>query len=767
MSNLSEAELTDIWNRKRPLQEVNPDYTRGIGRDSYYESTPVYMTDPYEGSRMREFIADLLESGTTKSILNEYEGKDLDKAQMKKAGMATQPDIFKVLNPFILGAGFADAESKRAFGQDVTFADRGWAAADVLGLMSLKPAIHAAKLGAGSLKAVSANALDKATEAFKAKLDPVERKLIESHPDFRTDNLLEFSRKYDPEARLNMGQHSLVQKNDKRAKQAQLKLLNQFGREEWGNLFKSKKGIYTEEVKQAMKDGTLHMIPWYSGRYSKVVHLVDMIHTSMVNSGEAKHMLDSVDSFFTPNVLEELDHIGRSHGRAKSGSIGDRTPTNKLEADLRDRQANIFNDQIGHILATLEMYYPHHAKTQQMRNVYGKYIFPEYSNGGKLMNTADVGVQTVKDVLGPHMKGALADPRSIQSHLIDSGWFTGSMKDKLYLGSSKAISGMSRIFSHLSDMSSITAQKTGKIKNTGWAGGGLNSWKGKLPIMQDVFNALDSWHLNPNKPELTKEYIWKQLELKNKEYEKLYQANMENWLETGSSFKKWSKETVPSWMYPDKLTRKPKLRVYNKEDVMKNLQIDNGLVSVGQEFLSEDILLATIRARGVWNINDPKNGAILLGDSYQQGAGIVDKVLGIGTDVNRFFYDIIPWNSRVHKIGKGGETLKTEELYHHRLPPEQRMVEDHLWGKDDVRGYPGMTANEIETLSRGPGDSTVGLSVAPGTGQYWETSVGPMKEAIGMDAAFFPPKKGLPSKKGDKSSGLLKIDDYWGNNLLQ
>ena len=65
MSALSEAELTDIWNRKRPLQEVNPDYTRGIGRDSYYESTPVYMTDPHEGSWVREFIADLLESGTT------------------------------------------------------------------------------------------------------------------------------------------------------------------------------------------------------------------------------------------------------------------------------------------------------------------------------------------------------------------------------------------------------------------------------------------------------------------------------------------------------------------------------------------------------------------------------------------------------------------------------------------------------------------------------------------------------------------------------
>ena len=750
MSALSEAELTDIWNRKRPLQEVNPDYTRGIGRDSYYESTPVYMTDPHEGSRIKEFIADLLESGTTKSILNEYEGKDLDKAQMKKAGMATQPDIYKVLNPFILGAGIADAVSKKAFGQDTTFADRGWAAADVLGLMSLKPAIHAAKLGAGSLKAVSANALDKATEAFKAKLDPVERKLIESHPDFRTDNLLEFSRKYDPTARLNMGQHSLVQKNDKRAKQAQLKLLNQFGREEWGNLFKSKKGLYTEEVKQAMKDGTLHMIPWYSGRYSKLVHLVDMIHTSMVNSGEAKHMLDSVDSFFTPNVLEELDHIGRSHGRAKSGSIGDRTPTNKLEADLRDRQANIFNDQIGHILATLEMYYPHHAKTQQMRNVYGKYIFPEYSNGGKLMNTADVGVQTVKDVLGPHMKGALADPRSIQSHLIDSGWFTGSMKDKLYLGSSKAFSGMSRIFSHLSDMSNITT-KAGKIKDRGWVKGeGLNSWKGKLPIMQDVFNALDSWHLNPNNPELTKEYIWKQLELKNKEYEKLYQANMESWKNSGSR------------LNPKHLLRKPKLRIYNKEDVMKNLQIDNGLVSVGQEILTEDILLATIRARGVWNINDPKNGAILLGDSYQQGAGIVDKVLGIGTDVNRFFYDIIPWNSQVNKIGKGGETLKTEELYHHRLPPEQRMVEDHLWGKDDGRGYPGMPEAEIEPLSRGPGDSTVGLSVAPGTGQYWETSVGPMKEAIDFDASFLPTGYGKATR-----SGLLKIDDYWGNNLLQ
>ena len=738
VSALSEAELTDIWNRREDQYKHLPDHSMTAGPDGF-----------------RGWLLDQLEGFTSSDILNIYPGREDDRAMMKEAGMATPLDLQNYLNPNLLLSGVADLAEKKAWGQDATFADRGWAAADVLGLMSLKPAIHAAKLGAGSLKAVSANALDKATEAFKAKLDPVERKLIESHPDFRTDNLLEFSRKYDPEARLNMGQHSLVQKNDKRAKQSQLKLLNQLGREEWGNLFKSKKGIYTEEVKQAMKNGTLHMIPWYSGRYSKVVHLVDMIHTSMVNSGEAKHMLDSVDSFFTPNVLEELDHIGRSHGRAKSGSIGDRTPTNKLEADLRDRQANIFNDQIGHILATLEMYYPHHAKTQQMRNVYGKYIFPEYSNGGKLMNTADVGVQTVQDVLGPHMKGALADPRSIQSHLIDSGWFTGSMKDKLYLGSSKAISGMSRIFSHLSDMSNITT-KAGKIKDRGWVKGeGLNSWKGKLPIMQDVFNALDSWHLNPNKPELTKEYIWKQLELKNKEYEKLYQANMESWKNSGSR------------LNPKHLLRKPKLRIYNKEDVMKNLQIDNGLVSVGQEFLSEDILLATIRARGVWNINDPKNGAILLGDSYQQGAGIVDKVLGIGTDVNRFFYDIIPWNSQVNKIGKGGETLKTEELYHHRLPPEQRMVEDHLWGKDDVRGYPGMTANEIETLSRGPGDSTVGLSVAPGTGQYWETSVGPMKEAIDFDAAFFPPKKGLPSKKGDKSSGLLKIDDYWGNNLLQ
>jgi hypothetical protein len=712
VSALSEADLTDIWNKREDQYRHLPDHYMTAGPDGF-----------------KGWMLDQIEGFTTDDILNIYPGREDDRALMKEAGMATPLGLHNYLNPNLLLSGVADLIEKLAWGDKTTAGDYGWAGLDVAGVTGVKPL----------WKLLDKTVIDPLSNTMKAgKANRLDKAIREFDPGFQANHLLEVNKTLDPKKRFNFGQFSLQQINDKRFKQSELKNLNLLGREEWGNLFGKDKTLYNQNIKKAAEDGTLHMIPWYSGPYSKMAHVVDMIHTGWKYRGEAKHMLDSVDAFFTPNVLKELEKIGLSHARAESGVLLARSPTEKITRAERNRQANIFNDQIGHILATLEMYYPHHSKTKQMRDAYGKYLFPEYSNGGKLMNTADVSVETVKDVLGPHIQGALADPKSIQSHLIDSGWFTNFKNDKLYLGSSKAFSDTGPIFSKLNNLSNIR-NKNGVIKSKGWQSDGLNSWKGKLPIVQDVFNVLENWHLNPNRPELTKEYIWKQLDLKNKEYEKLYKANLEDWKDSGSV------------LNPKHLMKKPKLRVYDKEDVMKNLQIDNGLVSVGQEILTGDILLATIRARGVWNINDPKNGAIVLGDSYQQGAGAVDKVVGIGSDVNRFFYDVIPWNS------------KTGSKYHFEtLPPNERMVSSHLWDAESLKEM-GLSGNEVRALKRGL-DSSVILSLAQKTGKEYELAQGPMEKVLGK--SFGPPLGDgdlLDHRFSGKDflSGIKKREDYW------
>ena len=320
VSALSEAELTDIWNRKRPLQEVNPDYTREIGRNAYYESTPLYpsrlnpsisvprthyMTDPHEGSWVRDRLADLVHGFTTEDILGHYEGRDLDRAQMKEAGMATPLNLQNYLNPNLLLSGVADLIEKLSLGRKTTAGDYGWAGLDVAGVTGAKPL----------WKLLDKTVIDPLSNTMRArKANQLDKGIREFDPDFKAqaNHLLELHRTLDPEKRVNMGQFSASQINDKRFKQSELRLLNMWGRENWENLFKKDKSIYSPELKRAAERGDAYMIPWYGGPYNKMLHLVDMIHTGFKARGEVKHMLDSVDAFFTPNVLKELDKIGSS-----------------------------------------------------------------------------------------------------------------------------------------------------------------------------------------------------------------------------------------------------------------------------------------------------------------------------------------------------------------------------------------------------------------------------------------------------------------------
>ena len=436
-------------------------------------------------------------------------------------------------------------------------------------------------------------------------------------------NFLMDTAKRVEENRLSVGPFALTQINDRRDVISKIDLLNTYQR------YQGKRRV-----------GQRRMPAWYEGPTAKVWHLLDMTYEALKNYPDAKAVLRGSEELFTPNVMSELRKIASSIPTIYKRQLGG--------------EANKFLDQMAHVLAVQQMYYPFSDRTKWMTETLGKHIFPDNL---PLMNTMDFSVNDVQSLMGNYFRGGLTDPKVLNEHVID--FLKLGKDDGLFHISTKPIFNLSNFKTDMHQSSSLAP--------TSWEYAGVFSWKGKLPLIRDSHKILEDWHnMHPgNRPDFTKAYVTRELVKKDDQYQKAYQANLKNWED---SYGSWWKDEQAFGLPPTGISkkqlekyqnwkrRKPVFRSYGSDlNLSRNIKVGNGYLSAHQDFLSADTLLATISGRGIWSLKDPKNGALIAADSYQQGSGgVVDRPLSMGTDVNRVFVDATNWdNAYSNKLSTG------------------------------------------------------------------------------------------------------------------
>jgi hypothetical protein len=94
--------------------------------------------------------------------------------------------------------------------------------------------------------------------------------------------------------------------------------------------------------------------------------------------------------------------------------------------------------------------------------------------------------------------------------------------------------------------------------------------------------------------------------------------------------------------YNVKYKNLPKKQLFDIQYLKKNIVDDGEFISISQQILTNDTLLATMPVRFIVNKRNPSEGYFIMYDQMKQGSGIpfVESGLDIGSDVNRIFIDV-------------------------------------------------------------------------------------------------------------------------------
>lgn len=406
-----------------------------------------------------------------------------------------------------------------------------------------------------------------------------------------------------------------------------------------------------EKRKSGQPTGRWKIPSWYSTPTAKFQHLLDMGFVALTKRSEAKGVLKEMNEEFTPSVMAEIDKlmdgIPRVWDRQKGG------------------QVNKTLDQMTHVLLAHQMHDPFGERTKWLEGRL-PLLLPEKV---PVMNKSDFSTAHVQELMGEHFSGALSSKVVLDEHItpyLKSGHVSRLGEEGgLIYAQTKPMFNLSNVKSEMRKDSAITPKS--------WKADGLFSWRGKLPVVLDSHNILVEWHnMHPDhRPAFTKEYLAGELVKKDAELEKAFHANMKDWKASENAFLPSAQKVLSSGGISTKLgtagryaewkARKPVLRTYGSDPYLsRNIKVGNGYLSVGQEFLSSDTLLATMTGRGIWSLSDPQNGAIIAMDTYQQGAGgLIDTALNIGSNqMTMVLTDALHWN-RAHSQGlKDGNMLK-------------------------------------------------------------------------------------------------------------
>jgi hypothetical protein len=146
-----------------------------------------------------------------------------------------------------------------------------------------------------------------------------------------------------------------------------------------------------------------------------------------------------------------------------------------------------------------------------------------------------------------------------------------------------------------------------------------------------------------------------------------------------------------------KFWKRPKLGEANLFDIQylkKNIVDDGEFISISQNILTNDTLLATMPVRFIINKRNPSEGYFIMYDQMKQGSGfpVVESWLDLGSDTNRIFIDVQPldadyvWKGQIPRVkdvlGKTMEKelgLKVRQKFD--TPPTEEFLKRRRWGQ--------------------------------------------------------------------------------------
>jgi hypothetical protein len=382
---------------------------------------------------------------------------------------------------------------------------------------------------------------------------------------------------------------------------------------------------------------------WYGNALNKGFHAVDMTLIALRQRKNAANALDG----FTPNVVEAMQHVLQNIERKKSLVSAE---TGKPKKQQRvDYLGDVFHGQLGHILASLEKMQPHNPRTAQFRENFGEYLFPD--NVRTL--SSRLSATDIEAVMGKYLGETLNNPNMIDAHILP---FVKDMAVEPFVHlSSKPFHEIRQNIAKMKERGGFKEDGSHATYPSNWRQNAF-SFKGQLPLIHQVQRILKE-----QGESATKESIIAELRKMDPEVLDQFNQSHQAWKDArpdvGSlSFRsmgmpnQYGKLDTPisyvRWKFAE-----PKPRSYEALDLEKNIVVHGGYVSVGQNILSTDTLLATVQNRAIFDMKNPDRAAVLNFDSYQLGTGhkAIDTAVTAGSDTTRIFFDWIPWKGK----GKG------------------------------------------------------------------------------------------------------------------
>jgi hypothetical protein len=474
-----------------------------------------------------------------------------------------------------------------------------------------------------------------------------------------------------------------------------------------------------------MQGATKTVRPWYKG--GKFGHLGVMARGTLWNMGHK--MTNNQDAWLrahygvTANVYKELERLGnvmdsarkqaeiktpdRFEGRKSSRRFLDENGNMLVSEDVYfekkispERQAHLvtqkgekqhyksvkqvledasnqYHAQIAYNVSVLEKFKPGDPRIARLQEGgIDRYVFPNHKvttleglkKEPKIIQDL-VGSNMNDDLIRNHISPKIASDMNLKGnkvHISTKPFFTGTMMNSIGKSSPAAATGLSKSILMLGR----TVVKDGNsIKFTA---------NKHAPYIDRLLKIIQA---TPKGRVLTKNDVIKSFETYNKEI----------MARPDFGVRKEFHGVPVVWKKP----RLGKHHLFDIQYLKKNIVDDGEFISISQQILTNDTLLATMPVRLIINKRNPSEGYFIMYDQMKQGSGVplLESGLDIGSDVNRIYIDVQPldadyvWKGKVPKVKDVVEPKIKEKDLGERvrqrfdIPPTEEFLRKRRFGR--------------------------------------------------------------------------------------
>ena len=394
------------------------------------------------------------------------------------------------------------------------------------------------------------------------------------------------------------------------------------------------------------------MPDWYSHWGTKIPHLRSMIKDAMKGRKDTAIIPD--------NVKREMDRL------EEAGIIDDTT-------------ADLWQANPAYVQSVMEKFFPHDPRTIKLRAILGDSIFPRETyttireisrDGSVIKNLLDDVTNMPSEMFSSHVSPHIAKELDLAGHNVHIStkpFHIGSQppykipQDGYMVGDPKKAHGRTY---HLDKANYFVGDK-------GFRTRGVFSWRGRLPVLSEVKNLVESGVKS-------KDEIISSIMSKNMDLIKSFNKATKEW-----KARRPSQSGGRSSLYEYAMWRssRPKKRLYNRDELEKNIFDDGQNISVSQHFLTTDTLLATMPVRMIINKRNPYEGGYVYWDQMKQGTGkkAIDWALDIGSDTNRLFIDIQPFTTAKNFATAGGVRRQVQKGFEEEAKAAGAGITDKVY----------------------------------------------------------------------------------------